>query len=234
MENKTTLKSTVKSTFSLILIFILITGSCKKTETTNSEFSKAVPLSNLSNGNVPSSATARQIFKSIVFADGLYTAYLPTYSNNNIDITNNFSSQTGLDKFREMQDSIMDYIEANNSGYLASFKSDIMSGNVTTVKNRYLDAYNKLEEYMNVKLEPTGYTVDYFADHEMTQSIAEEISSLSNCVGPVLEVWLVVEIFLFISVHLAVSPPDPQIVAFVQNSYLVDALAADIVTNFGD
>jgi SdpC family antimicrobial peptide len=239
MKNKINLINKAKSIFALTIIFTLVTSSCKKDFTTNKTETTTKDVMSF---EILDSAKVdgRELFKSLIFIDGMYTNRVPSFDNNNLSSINIFSTQSQINEYRSFQEKAMNFIDSTNPGYFAQFKASMFSGNPTIIFNELVTGKFKTKNYINKLLEPTGYDVEHFVETGLTDENMSLLQSNTACalVWFGLEFFVVADRAVLLDVHFWISEPqpypyNPQYASQIPNdNNLVQAVIADIVNNF--
>lgn len=129
-----------------LFIFILITNflfvSCSQSE------SSTIPTKELD---------GKELFKSIVFADGALTSKI--YALENLSQIKNFS-KTELNKYRALQNDFISYMSTKDAKYFDNFKSSIYSKNPEIISDAIISASKELTPWINAKLSLKGLTLE--------------------------------------------------------------------------
>lgn len=97
--------------------------------------------------NTIENISGKELFKSIVFADGNLTANIPALQE--INVTQNLSKEQ-LIEFRTFQNKALEYLESTDKNYFDNFKKNIMTRDVETISKTLSNSSKSLEPLVNV------------------------------------------------------------------------------------
>jgi prolyl-tRNA editing enzyme YbaK/EbsC (Cys-tRNA(Pro) deacylase) len=97
--------------------------------------------------NTIENISGKELFKSIVFADGNLTANVPALQK--INVTENLSKEQ-LIEFRSFQNKAIEYLESTDKNYFDNFKQNIMTRDVETISKTLSNSSKSLEPLVNI------------------------------------------------------------------------------------
>jgi hypothetical protein len=118
--------------FIIMLTFSLLFASCSE--------EAVVP-------NTIENISGKELFKSIVFADGNLTANVPALQK--INVTDNLSKEQ-LIEFRAFQNKAIEYLESTEKNYFDNFKQNIMTRDVEIISKTLSNSSKSLEPLVNI------------------------------------------------------------------------------------
>ncbi|MFD0862188.1 hypothetical protein ACFQ1M_08200 [Sungkyunkwania multivorans] len=111
--------------------------------------------------------SGKEIFKSVLFADGVLTSKIPVLANN-FDFESYFDDDE-LQLYRELQDEVLGSIDSQYPEYFASFKRTMRSNNFELIRQAITEASTIV-----VKASMQLHEADYEKGQELTNSLLED------------------------------------------------------------
>lgn len=97
--------------------------------------------------NTIDNISGKELFKSIVFADGSITSDIPALQK--VGIAENLTAEQ-LIEFRTFQNKAIEYLESTDENYFKNFKQNIMTRDVETISKTLSDSSKSLEPLVNI------------------------------------------------------------------------------------
>lgn len=133
--------------------FIFVSWSRDALNTSNSEESSQIANKSANNYN------GKEIFKSIVFADGALTNKID-FVKDHFNMLKTLKSEKELKAYRDYEDEVITFLEKQNTRFFNEFKTSMLSGNPNEIQNKLNETGKILILFLDSKIASTGLTVE--------------------------------------------------------------------------
>ena len=137
-----------------------------------------------------------ELFKSIIFADGMVTKNLPSLTNYSPEKMN--FSENEIESYRIHQENLINHLKSLDPNYMINFKESILSKDFKIVSNELEKVKIDVIEYYKVKLQNENISLDKLVNEYQNGEFGD--------VGEDgVAMWLVVSVILVIAIVIAAT-----------------------------
>lgn len=141
--------------------------------------------------------SGEEIFKSIIFADGLITEKIPSlinYAPHKINFTD-----SELIEYRKIQNNVIEYLRSLNNNYMEEFKTNILSKNHVQISNELNKSKNDLFNFFKKDLKKDNIDIENLVNEYQNGEIGGTIGEDG------VAMWVVITVILVIGIVIAAT-----------------------------
>jgi SdpC family antimicrobial peptide len=203
--------------FTLIANFLFV--SCSTDNTSDNKSSEnVIKAENL---------TGKEIFKSIIFADGALANKID-FVKDHFDVLSTLKTEKEINSFHAAENEAINYLEKNNPMFFENFKQSMLTRDPSVILKSLNEASLALVPLTNQKIAKTGLTVEKIKKNPKILEAANVKKQADACIT-ILFYWAYPG--FAIAAVFGANPGTGDVLAKVDNNILADELALSIANN---
>ena len=176
----------------------------------------------------------KEIFKSIVFADGALASKV-TFVNDHFNMLKNLKSEKEIKAYKEYENEVVSYLEKQQPNFFNDFKTSMLSKDPNQIQKKLNETGNLLIPFLDSKIAYTGITVEKIRkdpkllNELKTKYATNETGRTSTCLAVAIAVEGFVPGFVFAVLVAFVADNGVQVIG--TESMKTEELAVSISNN---